>query len=141
MPSLKDLRSRIKSVKSTQKITSAMKMLAAARLRKAQELVVSARPYAAGMRHLLSNLLENAQSFEEQPLLLTGREDVKTHLLIVVTSDRGLCGGFNATIIRETLSLIEDYKKVGIPFRFLCVRSERARPSTEGIRRPYSRFD
>lgn len=121
MATLKSLRTRIKSVKSTQKITSAMKMLAAARLKKAQDLVESSREYASGMRRVLSNLLANTKDFDETPLLLTGRVDVKEHLIIVVTSDRGLCGGFNTMICREAIGLIRDYERVGIPYRIMCI--------------------
>lgn len=121
MSNLKVLRTRIKSVKSTQKITQAMKMLAAARLKKAQNLVESSREYALAMRQILENMLANARDFDEPSVLLTGRQDVKAHLIIVVTSDRGLCGGFNSTICRETVNLIKDYERVGIPYRIMCI--------------------
>src|ERR1700693_2816966 len=101
MATLKDLRVRIRSVKSTQKITSAMKMVAASRLRRAQEQAEAARPYAQRMERMLGSLAANIiQSGTAPPLLAgTGKSDV--HLLIVATSDRGLAGGFNATILRE----------------------------------------
>src|SRR6185312_12867950 len=102
MPSLKDLRTRIRSVKSTQKITSAMKMVAASRLRRAQEQAEAARPYAERMSRMLASLATRVAAQPGAPPLLagTGKEDV--HLLLVLTSDRGLAGGFNASILRET---------------------------------------
>ena len=103
MPSLDDLKKRITSVKSTQKITKAMKMVATAKLRKAQENAEKGRPYSERMNNIILNLSKNITDKENSSKLLvgTGRED--THLCIVLTADRGLCGGFNTNII---LSLI-----------------------------------
>ena len=101
MANLKDLKTRINSVKSTQKITSAMKMVAAAKLRRAQEVAEAGRPYSSRMQQVISGLAANA-SKSNAPELLVGREDVKTHLLIVVSADKGLCGGFNGSIARQT---------------------------------------
>jgi len=101
MPSLKDLRVRIRSVQSTQKITSAMKMVAAARLRRAQEQAEAARPYAERMQRVLASLAARMAAMPGAPPLLAGTGRDQTHLLIVATSDRGLAGGFNATILRE----------------------------------------
>src|SRR5499427_3950930 len=99
MPSLKDLRNRISSVKSTRKITKAMQMVAAAKLRRAQEAATAARPYAQRMDSLLANLGQRANRSGGSPLLVgTGKDDV--HLLIVMTAERGLCGGFNSNIAR-----------------------------------------
>src|SRR5690606_26217560 len=100
MPSLKDLRNRIASVKATRKITKAMQMVAAAKLRRAQEAATAARPYAERMDEMLANLASRVQSKEgASPLLVgTGRDQV--HLLIVMTAERGLCGGFNANIAK-----------------------------------------
>jgi F-type H+-transporting ATPase subunit gamma len=100
MPSLKDLKIRIASVKSTRKITKAMQMVAAAKLRRAQEAAEAARPYASRMESVLGNLASGVASSPSAPRLLggTGRSD--THLLIVATSERGLCGGFNSSIVR-----------------------------------------
>jgi F-type H+-transporting ATPase subunit gamma len=100
MPSLKDLKIRIASVKSTRKITKAMQMVAAAKLRRAQEAAEAARPYAERMESVLGNLASGASASPAAPRLLagTGRED--THLLVVATSERGLCGGFNSSIVR-----------------------------------------
>ena len=100
MANLKDLKTRIETVKSTRKITKAMQMVAAAKLRRAQESAEDARPYAAQMNAVLANLAQGASESESAPLLLrgTGKDDV--HLLIVATSERGLCGGFNSSIAK-----------------------------------------
>ena len=121
MASLKDLRNRIASVKSTQKITKAMQMVAAAKLRRAQEAAESARPYAERMDQVLSNLgRQYAGNENASPILIgTGRDDV--HLLVVATADRGLCGGFNSNIVKmarlEARRLVGEGKKIKI----LCV--------------------
>ena len=121
MANLKELKTRIASVKSTQKITSAMKMVAASRLRRAQEAAEAARPYAERMERMISSILGNMGSTDGAPKLLAGTGDDTTQLIIVVTSDRGLCGGFNANIVREVrnrvLSFQEDKKTV----KLLCV--------------------
>src|SRR4051812_15307870 len=108
MASLKDLRNRIRSVRSTQKITSAMKMVAASRLRRAQEQAEAARPYAQRMERVLSSLAQGMAGMPGPPPLLggTGRDD--THLLVVATSDRGLAGGFNASILPEARRRIRE---------------------------------
>jgi len=98
MASVRDLARRIRSVKSTQQITRAMKLVAASKLRRAQDDMEKARPYAGGIRHLLSNVLRRAGS-EAHPLM-ERREGDKT-LLVIITADRGLCGGFNANVIKE----------------------------------------
>jgi len=100
MPSLKDLKIRIASVKSTRKITKAMQMVAAAKLRRAQEAAEAGRPYAERMEAVLANLASGVAASPSAPRLLggTGRQD--THLLIVATAERGLCGGFNSSIVR-----------------------------------------
>src|SRR3984957_5416848 len=101
MPSLRDLKNRIASVKSTRKITSAMKMVAASKLRRAQDSAEAARPYGQRMARMIASLSGNLVVTASTPRLIsgTGRED--TVLLVVVTSDRGLCGAFNGTIVRE----------------------------------------
>ena len=99
MPNLKDLKTRINSVSSTQKITSAMKMVAAAKLRRAQEAAESGRPYAGRMRSVIASLAAKADKASASPLLV-GREDVKTHLLVIISADKGLCGGFNGSVAR-----------------------------------------
>src|SRR5260370_6313985 len=101
MPTLKELRVRIRSVRSTQKITAAMKMVAASRLRRAQEQAEAARPYAQRMERVLASLAERMAGLPGAPPLLagTGKDDV--HLMVVATSDRGLARGFNTSVLRE----------------------------------------
>ncbi|MEM7223579.1 MAG: F0F1 ATP synthase subunit gamma [Pseudomonadota bacterium] len=121
MPSLKDLRVRIDSVKSTQKITSAMKMVAAAKLRRAQEQVEASRPYADRMGRMLGSLTASAKDQPGAPALLrgTGKDDV--HLVVVGTADRGLCGGFNSSIVREARRRIRQLTEDGKTVKVLCV--------------------
>ena len=101
MPSLDDLKKRISSVKSTQKITKAMKMVAASKLRRAQENAEKGRPYSDKMNNIILNLSNSISDKENSPKLLTGSGEDKVHLCIVMTSDRGLCGGFNTNIIKK----------------------------------------
>lgn len=112
MPNLKDLKTRINSVKSTQKITSAMKMVAAAKLRRAQESAESARPYSSRMTEVIAGLAAGANP-QSAPALLVGRAEVKTHLLIIVSADRGLCGGFNGAITRAAREEIARLEAAG----------------------------
>ncbi len=121
MPSLKDLRVRIKSVKSTQKITSAMKMVAGAKLRKAQERVESARPYTHKLQHMVNNCLADPIPDHEAPMLMVGNPHIPVHLLVVMTSDRGLCGGFNGNIIRQTKQLIDQLTKQNQQVKLFCI--------------------
>ena len=100
MPSLDDLRKRIASVKSTQKITKAMKMVAAAKLRKAQEMAEKGRPYSEKMNLVIQNLSKAINDPSNAPKLLVGTGNDKTHLCVVMTADRGLCGGFNTNIVK-----------------------------------------
>ena len=134
MPSLKDLRMRIDSVKSTQKITSAMKMVAAAKLRRAQEQAEAARPYAERMDRMLGSLAGSMLSNEgASPLLAgTGKQDV--HLLVVMTSDRGLCGAFNSSIVREARRMIAELHGDGKEVKILCV----GRKGWGNLRRDYA---
>lgn len=119
MPSLKDLKNRIKSVKSTQKITKAMKMVAAAKLRRAKDRAEQARPYAEKMAAILSSLA-SGQSQNAIPLLNgTGKSD--TVLLVVMTSDRGLCGAFNGSITRATKRKVAELKAAGKTVKLFCV--------------------
>ncbi len=134
MPSLKDLRNRIASVKSTQKITSAMKMVAAAKLRRAQEQAEASRPYAERMERMLGSLAENAAGQPGAPELLVGSGRDDTHLIVVATADRGLCGGFNSGIVREAKRLIESLKEEGKTIKILCV----GRKGMEQLRRDYA---
>ena len=112
MPNLKDLKTRINSVKSTQKITSAMKMVAAAKLRKAQESAESGRPFAEKMQSVISNLALNANSESASPLLI-GKKNNNKHLIVMVSADKGLCGGFNSSIARYTRDYIENLDTAG----------------------------
>ena len=121
MPSLKDLRVRIASVKATQKITKAMQLVAAAKLRRAQEAAVAARPYAARMAAVLANLADSTVGDPDAPVLLTGRGEDKVHLLVVATADRGLCGGFNTSIVRRAVQDALALTAAGKTVRFLCV--------------------
>ena len=107
MASLDDLKKRISSVKSTQKITKAMKMVAAAKLRKAQEGAEKGRPYSDKMNNIILNLSKNISEKENAPKLLSGSGTDKTHLCVVMTSDRGLCGGFNSNIIKKAKSYFQ----------------------------------
>jgi len=100
MPSLKDLKNRIASVKATQKITKAMKMVAAAKLRRAQEAAEAARPYSKRMGAVLANITAAVSEADGAPLLMTGTGKSDVHLLVVCTAERGLCGGFNSQIAR-----------------------------------------
>ncbi len=104
MASLDDLKKRIASVKSTQKITKAMKMVAAAKLRRAQESAEKGRPYSEKMNNIILNLSNGISDKENAPKLLSGTGQEKTHLCVVMTSDRGLCGGFNSNIIKKAKS-------------------------------------
>jgi F-type H+-transporting ATPase subunit gamma len=136
MPSLKDLRVRIRSVRSTQKITSAMKMVAASRLRRAQEQAEAARPYALRMERLLGSLAARMSGLSGGPKLLTGTGKDQTHLLVVATSDRGLAGGFNATILREARRHIRTLMGAGKDIKILTI----GRKGRDGLRRDYARL-
>ena len=118
MPSLDDLKKRIKSVKSTQKITKAMKMVAAAKLRKAQENAEKGRPYSQKMQNIILNLTRSINDPENAPKLLVGTGKDETYLCVVLTADRGLCGGFNSNICKlaknNFKSLLEKGKKLKI---------------------------
>ncbi|MEM8870850.1 MAG: F0F1 ATP synthase subunit gamma [Pseudomonadota bacterium] len=118
MPSLKDLKNRIESVKSTRKITKAMQMVAAAKLRRAEENAEAARPYAERMNAVLSNLAKGAADSPSAPKLLSGSGADQTYLLVVATAERGLCGGFNSSIVKlarlEAQALMAEGKTVKI---------------------------
>jgi F-type H+-transporting ATPase subunit gamma len=136
MPSLKDLRNRIRSVRSTQKITSAMKMVAASRLRRAQEQAEAARPYAERMERVLASLAARMSGLSGGPKLLAGTGKNDTHLLVVATSDRGLAGGFNATILREARRQIRDLLGAGKTVKILTI----GRKGRDGLRRDHARL-
>jgi len=124
MPSLDDLRKRIKSVKSTQKITKAMKMVAAAKLRKAQENAEKGRPYSEKMNNIILNLSNSITDKENAPKLLVGTGNEKVHLCIVLTADRGLCGGFNANIVKKAKKIFEKIKTEGKSLKIITVGSK-----------------
>jgi F-type H+-transporting ATPase subunit gamma len=121
MPSLKDLKVRIASVKSTQKITSAMKMVAAAKLRRAQEQAEAGRPYAERMERMLGSLAGSMAGREGAPVLLAGNGKDHVHLVVVMTSDRGLCGGFNSSIVRAARRKIYELREQGKEVKIFCV--------------------
>ena len=100
MPSLKDLKNRIESVKNTRKITKAMQMVAAAKLRRAQESAEASRPYTERFNSVMGALASSVSGSKNAPKLLSGTGDDQTHLLVVLTAERGLCGGFNSNISR-----------------------------------------
>ena len=121
MPSLKDLKNRIASVKSTQKITKAKQMVAAAKLRRAEERAKEARPYTERMEAVLANLTSSAKDNPNAPVLLRGTGDDKTHLLIVATADKGLCGGFNSSIVRKAREHIVKLQGAGKTVKIVTV--------------------
>ena len=121
MPSLKDLKIRINSVKSTQKITSAMKMVAAAKLRRAQEAAEAARPYAERMERMLGSLAASMAGREGAPALLAGNGRDGVQLIVVMTSDRGLCGGFNSSIVRAARRKTRELRDQGKQVKLFCV--------------------
>jgi F-type H+-transporting ATPase subunit gamma len=121
MPSLKDLKIRISSVKSTRKITKAMQMVAAAKLRRAQEAAESARPYAERMNAVLANLASGVVNSPSAPRLLTGTGSDEVHLLVVATAERGLCGGFNSSIVRLARARIAELQAAGKTVKILTV--------------------
>ena len=124
MPSLDDLRKRIKSIKSTQKITKAMKMVAAAKLRKAQENAEKGRPYSEKMNNIILNLSNSITDKENVPKLLAGTGIDKVHLCVVLTADRGLCGGFNSNIVKKAKSFFEKIKSEGKNLKIITVGSK-----------------
>jgi len=124
MPSLDDLRKRIASVKSTQKITKAMKMVAAAKLRKAQENAEKGRPYSEKMNNIILNLSSSIQDKENAPKLLLGTGKDQVHLCVVLTADRGLCGGFNTNIIKKAKTFFQKILKDGKTLKIITVGSK-----------------
>ena len=132
MASLQDLKTRIKSVKSTQKITAAMKMVAAAKLRRAQESAEAGRPYATRMGQVISSLASKANK-ESAPELLVGNGKDQTHLLIVMSADRGLCGGFNGSITRATRNEVARLRAENKTVKLFMV----GRKSADALRREF----
>ena len=135
MPSLKDLRLRIVSVKSTRKITSAMKMVAASKLRRAQTAAESARPFAERMERMLGTLAASLAGQAGAPPLLAGNGADKVHLIVMVTADRGLCGGFNSSIARNVRALTSSLLAEGKTVLILPV----GRKGREQIKRDYAK--
>ena len=121
MPNLKELKNRISSVKSTRKITSAMKMVAASKLRRAQDLAESSRVYADSLSFILSSLAGNTKNSSDLPEILTGRENSKISLLIINSSDRGLCGGFNSNLFRNAKNWIGQQQEKGKSVKIITV--------------------
>ena len=124
MASLDDLKKRISSVKSTQKITKAMKMVAAAKLRRAQESAEKGRPYSKKMNNIILNLSSGISDKENAPQLLVGSGENKIHLCVVLTSDRGLCGGFNSNIIKKAKSYFQKILNEGKTLKIITVGSK-----------------
>jgi F-type H+-transporting ATPase subunit gamma len=135
MPSLKAFRNRIASVKATRKITRAMQMVAASKLKRAQDAAQAARPYAERMAAVISSLAGSMTGNPGAPLLLTGTGSDRVHLVIVATADRGLCGGFNTNIVRRARILIDALLKDGKEVKIFCV----GRKGRDQLRRLYSR--
>jgi F-type H+-transporting ATPase subunit gamma len=133
MPSLKDYRDRIASVKSTKKITSAMKMVAASKLKRAQDKAEAAQPYAAAMSKVMARVAAGVQIGAGSSPLLAGTGSDQTHLIIVMTSDRGLCGGFNANLLRQTKIMIDRLTSIGKTVKIVTI----GRKGKEFLRREY----
>ncbi|MBD1153503.1 F0F1 ATP synthase subunit gamma [Pelagibacterales bacterium SAG-MED24] len=134
MASLDDLKKRIASVKSTQKITKAMKMVAAAKLRRAQESAEKGRPYSEKMNNIILNLSSGISDKENAPKLLSGSGNDKVHLCVVMTSDRGLCGGFNSNIIKKAKNFFAKLSKDGKELKIITVGSK----GNDQLKRAYS---
>ena len=134
MPSLDDLKKRIASVKSTQKITKAMKMVAAAKLRKAQEAAEQSRPYADNMKNLMDSISRGFIQTDSSRNLLTGNNEDKTYLLVLFTSERGLCGGFNSQISKSLKEKIVELQKQNKEVKIICI----GKKGYDIIKRQYS---
>ena len=133
MPSLKDLKNRIATVKSTRKITKAMQMVAAAKLRRAQDAAEAARPYAERFNAVMAGLAASAKDSASAPKLLAGTGSDQTHLLVVMTAERGLCGGFNSSIVRTARADIEKLKAAGKTVKIITV----GKKGREQLKRDY----
>ncbi len=136
MPSLDDLKKRIKSVKSTQKITKAMKMVAAAKLKKAQENAEKGRPYSEKLRNIILNLTKSISDETNAPKLLAGNGKDKVYLCVVITADRGLCGGFNSNICKLAKSHFKSILKEGKELKIITVGSK----GHDQIKTEYSKY-
>ena len=133
MPSLKDLKNRIESVKSTRKITKAMQMVAAAKLRRAQEAAENSRPYTERFNAVMAGLSASAKASGQGPKLLTGTGNDQTHLLVVMTAERGLCGGFNSSIVRMARAKAQALTAAGKTVKILTV----GKKGREQLKRDY----
>ena len=136
MPSLDDLKKRIKSVKSTQKITKAMKMVAAAKLRKAQESAEKGRPYSQKMQNIILNLTKSINDPQNAPKLLVGTGEDKQYLCVVLTADRGLCGGFNSNICKLAKTYFKKILNDGKNLKIITVGSK----GLDQIKRDYGKY-
>ena len=136
MPSLDDLKKRIKSVKSTQKITKAMKMVAAAKLRKAQESAEKGRPYSQKMQNIILNLTKSISDPQNAPKLLVGTGQDKTYLCVVLSADRGLCGGFNSNICKLAKTNFKKILSEGKELKIITVGIK----GLDQIRRKYGQY-
>jgi F-type H+-transporting ATPase subunit gamma len=134
MPNLKDLKNRIASVKSTRKITKAMQMVAAAKLRRAQEAAEMSRPYAEKMEAVMGGLAQSVGQSETAPRLLAGTGSDDVHMLVVMTAERGLCGGFNSSIVRLARQRIDSLKATGKTVKILTV----GKKGREQLKRDYA---
>ena len=121
MPSLKDLKTRIESVKSTRKITKAMQMVAAAKLRRAQEAAEAGRPYAERFNTVLAGLAASVGGSDSAPRLLAGTGSDQMQLLVIMTSERGLCGGFNSSIVKLARTRVAELRAAGKTVKILTV--------------------
>ena len=131
MANLKELKNRITSVTSTQKITKAMQMVAAAKLRRAQEAAENSRPYAQRMERMIASVASNLPSLDVSPPMVVGRGKDDIHLLVVVTAERGLCGAFNTNIVRTVRAKARELKEIGKTVKLFCV----GRKGQESLRR------
>lgn len=136
MPSLKDLKNRIGTVKNTRKITKAMQMVAAAKLRRAQDAAVAARPYAERMTAVVAGLAASVGNSEGAPKLLAGSGQDKVHLLVVITAERGLCGGFNSTIVRLARAKANELMANGKTVKILTV----GKKGRDQLKRDYGQY-
>ncbi len=136
MPSLDDLKKRIISVKSTQKITKAMKMVAAAKLKKAQESAEKGRPYSEKLQNIILNLTNSISDPENAPKLLVGTGNDTTHLCVVMTADKGLCGAFNSNICKLAKSYFDDVLKQNKKLKIITVGSK----GLDQLKRKYGKF-
>ena len=121
MANLKELKNQIDSVRSTRKITQAMKMVAASKLRRAQDIAESARPYSEKIANIMASLAAGMKDSDISLDLLLGNKDNSTHIIIAVTSDRGLCGGFNSSIVKAIKNKVYELKDINVDYKIICI--------------------